>query len=455
MPASSFPAANNLAMIERPWAEPLNVAAGLQGRPGLLCLLSGGGGRARWSYVMAEPVSLDRIDRCASEPFERLRALLGPVSAAGEDCPPFTGGVAGLAAYDLAAPQGDQGADDQAWPDLILARYEAVLAFDHRHRRVLAIGRGADGDAARQRAQQTEGWLESARAPRALSKILAERFEAERPDATYMAAVRDVTGRIAAGEIFQANIARAWSGLLTEGAEPLDFFSRLAAISPAPHAAFWDLGDRALVSNSPETFLTVRDGVVTARPIKGTRPKSPEAARDDSMKAELLASAKDRAENLMIVDLMRNDLSRVCEAGSVTVPELFAVESYPNVHHLVSTVQGRMRNCVDVADLMAAAFPPGSITGAPKHQAMTVIARHETARGPWCGSLFLAGFDGGLDSSVLIRTASLKREGRRWALRTLAGAGIVADSDPAAELAETDAKIAAIREALTTCDDLP
>ena len=164
---------------------------------------------------------------------------------------------------------------------------------------------------------------------------------------------------------------------------------------------------------------------------------------------ELAASAKDRAENLMIVDLMRNDLSRVCPAGAVAAPELFRVETFPNVHHLVSTVTGRLAPGMTAVDLLRAAFPPGSITGAPKVQAMKVIARLEPPRGPYCGSMFWAGVDGAFDSSVLIRTVGLVEDSRGWRFEAPAGAGIVADSDPVLEREETEAKIAALRRALT------
>jgi para-aminobenzoate synthetase component 1 len=164
---------------------------------------------------------------------------------------------------------------------------------------------------------------------------------------------------------------------------------------------------------------------------------------------ELRSSVKDQAENLMIVDLMRNDLSLVADPGSVAVTALFEVESHPTVHHLVSTVTGLARAGIGTVDLLEATFPPGSITGAPKHEAMKVIALHEPPRGAWCGSLFHVEDDGRLTASVLIRTASFDWVGGRWRFRTLAGAGVVADSDPTAELAETDAKIRALREALT------
>ncbi|MEH6664796.1 MAG: anthranilate synthase component I family protein [Brevundimonas sp.] len=442
-------AAPSLVLIEREWLEPLHVAAGLDGVAGRLVLLSDGGPGARWSYVAAEPAGVERASRAEPDPFDRITALLGERAAFSPDAPPFTGGVVGLASYDLGSPGAALAGDDQDWPGLTLARHDAVLAFDHHRRRVIAAGRGEDAERASRAAGRALRWLAGARAPDAAPGPLADSFAPERSGDAYRAAVADVVRRIAAGEIFQANIARAWAGMLAGGAAPFDLFVRLAGASPAPYAAFWELGDHVLASNSPESFLSVRADRITARPIKGTRPRGSTPREDAALKAELLASAKDRAENLMIVDLMRNDLSRVCAPGSVTAPDLFRLETFPNVHHLVSTVQGRLAPHVGPAGVLAATFPAGSITGAPKHQAMRVIAGHETPRGPWCGSLFLAGYDGGLDASVLIRTVALHRRDGRWRFRTLAGAGIVADSDPEAELAETEAKIAGIRAALT------
>lgn len=408
-----------------PWREPLAVAAGLRERDGALALLSDGGRLGRWSFVAADP------DRVVVEPIngtlDRLRD------------PDFADGVVGLLAYDAGARRAT-GPREAVWPDLILARYPSMLAFDHEAREVLAIGRGVDPAIG-------AGWLDLA--------VESERpdppatdFTLEAPGAAYEAAVADVVARIASGELFQANIARAWTGELKAGADPFDVMLRLAGRASA-YGAFWRIGDRAIVSNSPELFVTfdALSGRIETRPIKGTRPRDPDPVRDAALAADLQASAKDRAENLMIVDLMRNDLARAAVAGSVTVERLFEVEPLPTVHHLVSTVSARARPEVGPADLLEATFPPGSITGAPKHQAMKVIAAHEPPRGPWCGSLFHIA-DGRLTASVLIRTAAFEREGEGWRFRTLAGAGIVADSDPASELAETDAKIRALREAL-------
>ena len=427
---------NAVVIRSHPWVEPLHVVAGLGGGDGVLALMSDGGPGGRWSHVGAEPdrVSVGSVNEAA--PFEVLRD------------PAFGPGTVGLAAYDAGARPAT-GRREAVWPDLMLARYPALLSFDHHERSVHIIGRGvtqADAEAAAVRA---EDWLSGARRP-ALRPAPAETFEAEASEGVYRAAVADVVSRIAAGELFQANIARAWSGVLKSDADPFNVFLRLQQGRASPFGAYWRIGGRALASNSPELFLAfdAATGRIEARPIKGTRPRAADPVQDAAQAADLLASAKDRAENLMIVDLMRNDLARASLPGSVRVETLFAVESHPTVHHLVSTVTARAARGVTPADLLEATFPPGSITGAPKHQAMKVIAGHEPPRGPWCGSLFLIEADGGLTASVLIRTASFELTDNGWRFRTLAGAGIVADSDPEAECAETDAKISALRDAL-------
>ena len=426
------------------WIEPLAVAAGLNRCEGALALLAGAGDPTahggRWSFVGCEPdrVFVGAVDDAA--PFEALRH------------PDFSGGgVVGLMSYDAGARPAT-GPRGEIWPDLMLARYPALLAFDHAGREVLAVGRGADAVEAKEQARRAAGWRAEALASSTPSAPAAA-FAGEAAPEAYEAAVADVVARIGAGELFQANIARAWSGRLEAGRDPFEVFARLSAERGAAYGAFWRLGDRALVSNSPELFLTFdpATGRIETRPIKGTRPRHADPARDAELAAALAASAKDRAENLMIVDLMRNDLARAAIPGSVRVERLFEVESHPTVHHLVSTVTAMTRPGVGAAEVLKATFPPGSITGAPKHQAMRVIAGHEAPRGPWCGSLFglgLAG-EGALTASVLIRTASFDLDGIGWRFRALAGAGIVADSDPRAERAETEAKIRALKEALT------
>lgn len=418
-----------------PWRDPLEVAAGLAHREGGLCLLSDGSAHGRLSWVGADPDLIRTEPIATGQPFEALQA-------AG-----MHQGLVGLIAYDAGArpATGDRMPAAGNWPDLILARYPALLRFDHQTRRVHAIGIGQDAE--RQAGRAAE-WLDGAQ-PVGASPPPSEDFAEEGAAADYRRSVADVVARIGLGELFQANVARGWTGRLRQGADPFDVFARLAN-GPAPYGAFWRIGGRALVSNSPELFLLFDpiSGRMETRPIKGTRPRRPDPKADAALATELAESAKDRAENLMIVDLMRNDLARVSEPGSVSVERLFAVESFETVHHLVSTVTGRARAGVRAAEVLEATFPPGSITGAPKHQAMKVIADHEPPRGPWCGSLFLLDERGRMTASVLIRTASFWREAGGWRWRTLAGAGITADSDPDAELAETEAKISAMRNAL-------
>jgi para-aminobenzoate synthetase component 1 len=426
----------SVARLEAPWRDPVDALAPFADEPWAALLFSGRGG---WSYLLRQPDAVG----------EDLPDLLGPLQAAGDD-PPFQGGVLGLATYELSAqiePTAPQGRDPD-WPDLSLARYPALIAFHADDRRLVAVGRGADPAQAETRARSALAWLEAPAPPPAAAGPLTGRVEAAVPRDRHAAAVAETVERIAAGEIFQANLARPWRGRLAPGRTPFDLFRRLARSSPASYAAYLRLPGRAVVSNSPERFLSVRGDRVETWPIKGTRPRGPDPAADEALARELLSSAKDRAENLMIVDLMRNDLARVCVPGSVEVPELARLRTYANVHHLVSRVRGRLAAGATAWDAFLAAFPPGSITGAPKLQAMKVIAAHEPPRGPYCGSLFWAGFDGALEASVLIRTVALVDEPAGWRFEARAGGGVVADSDPVAETAETEHKISAILAAL-------
>jgi len=430
------------------WRDPVEVLSAFADEPFAVGLISGGAG-GRWSYVARDPDATLRLSPDdPRDPFAALAELAGPAQPRLPDGPPFQGGVVGLAAYELGDRVEALGLPRQPnWPDLAAARYPGLLAFDHQARQVFAIGRGEDEAGAQARARAALAWLDTPPHPASQGPLTAGLVEGD--GEAYEAAVADVVTRIRAGEIFQANVARAWTGELSAGVRPFDLLARLAAQSAAPFAAYLRLPGLALVSNSPERFLQVRGRQALTQPIKGTRPRGADPAQDAAFAAELLASEKDRAENLMIVDLMRNDLARVCAPGSVRVPALFALETYANVHHLVSTVTGRLAEGRGAADLLAAAFPPGSITGAPKVQAMKVIASLETPRGPYCGSLFWLGFDGDLDSSVLIRTAACVESAAGWRIEARAGAGLVEGSDPVAEREETAAKIAAIARALT------
>ncbi len=441
--------------IEAEWREPVQILAGFADEPFALGLLSGGGGpRGRWSYVARAPdkiLILSAADK--RNPFEALAELLGGPAPAVPEGPPFQGGVAGLCAYELGDRIEALGLERlEDWPDLARARYPALLAFDHERDRIIAIGRGEDDVQAAARAREALTWLDQPAPAAALAGPLASEM-ADEPPERYEAAVADVVERISRGEIFQANIARRWRGRLRPKARPFDLLQRLIAQSPAPFAAYLRLPGQAVVSNSPERFVRVSaDGRrlrVETRPIKGTIRRGRTPQEDQALAGALAASAKDQAENLMIVDLMRNDLARVCSPGKVKTPKLFEVETFANVHHLVSVVEGELAPGRTAVDLLHATFPPGSITGAPKVQAMRVIAGLEAPRGPFFGSMILLGFDGSLDSSVLIRTVALTEDQGGWRFEARAGGGIVADSEPIAEREETDAKFAALQQALT------
>ena len=258
-----------------------------------------------------------------------------------------------------------------------------------------------------------------------------------------MRAVQRVIDYIYAGDVFQVNLSQRLLAAARDDAVAL--YRRLRRCNPAPFAGYFDLGEFQIVSASPERFLRVSDREVETRPIKGTRPRTGDPAIDRAAEAELLASEKDRAENVMIVDLLRNDLARVCEARSVRVGQLCGVEAYQHVLHLVSSVHGRLRDGRSPIDLLRAAFPGGSITGAPKIRAMEIIAELEpTARGAYCGSLGYLGFDGSMDLSILIRTITA---GRGW-WQFPVGGGIVADSIPEQEYEETWHKAEGLLRAL-------
>lgn len=439
----------HVAFFTAPWREPVWALAPFRDEAYACALVTGGAGR--WSYLLRAPdATLALSEKDPADPFAALTELVGPRQPSHPEGPPFQGGVVGLGAYELGDRVEGLGLARTDWPDLTCAHYPSLLAFDHHVRQVVAVGRGETEAKAKARAADALTWLD-ATTPDSVEPVGPLCTDLIASDANaYEAAVAQVVERILSGEIFQANIARAWTGRLAAGVDPFDLFVRLRQQSPAPFSAYWRLPGRALVSNSPERFLKLDpSGAIQTQPIKGTRPRGRDAAEDRALAAELLASDKDRAENLMIVDLMRNDLARVAPPGSVRAPTLFAVESFANVHHLVSTVTARLAPGRGVADLLRASFPPGSITGAPKVQAMKVIAQLESPRGPYCGSLFWAGVDGAFDSSVLIRTVALVEDGQGWRLEARAGAGIVADSDPRGERRETEAKIAALKMALT------
>ena len=284
----------------------------------------------------------------------------------------------------------------------------------------------------------------TSRAERFPAPELGRGIQSTFPAAGYREAVRRVVEYIRAGDIFQANLSQRFSAPFE--AHPWALYRALRAGSPAPFSAYLQHDDHAVVSHSPERFLRLdRAGWVETRPIKGTRPRGRSLATDHELVDALLKSEKDRAEHVMIVDLLRNDLSRVSSPGTIRCDELMALESYPSVHHLVSTVTGHLAPGQGAADLIRATFPGGSITGAPKLRAMEIITELEpTARGVYCGAIGIWREDDALDLSIAIRTALVRDAQVSWS----AGGGIVADSDPEAEYQETLDKARGIAKAI-------
>jgi len=278
--------------------------------------------------------------------------------------------------------------------------------------------------------------------------IVAPRLELREEDPErFLEAVRRALAYIGAGEIYQANLSRRWWGESSAAIDPVALYARLRAVNPSPFAALLRHGNFAVVSSSPERLFSIRGDELSTRPIAGTRPRGGSPEEDAALVRSLLGNEKERAEHVMLVDLERNDLGRVCRGGSVRVDETMAIETYAHVHHIVSNVVGRLRANVSPVDVIRAVFPGGTITGCPKVRCMQIIAELEgVGRGAYTGSIGYLNRDGSGDCNILIRTITV--EGARFALR--AGAGIVADSDPALELAETRAKAQGMLRAVGT-----
>jgi para-aminobenzoate synthetase component 1 len=456
--------------------DPAEAAARFAGLPLPLLLESSlrSESLGRYSYLAADPWlvlrskgdALERhsaggIERGTGDPFAALASALSQHALeALPGLPPFQAGAAGYLAYDLChhlerlpSPR----FDDLDLPDMCLGLYDWVIAWDHLAGRAWLFSSGLplrDGGERSARAEaRARGVRERLAAPvPALAAPARDRGAPSLRGAgprtaavsgmpgvvstfsreEYLRAVERTREYVLAGDIFQANLSQRLEAALAE--HPFALYARLRRRNPAPFAAYFDCGDAVVVSASPERFLRLSGDCVETRPIKGTSPRGFNPRHDSALGVALTESEKDRAENVMIVDLLRNDLSKVCRDHTVEVPELCRVERYATVHHLVSTVVGRLRPGLGPVDLLRATWPGGSISGAPKVRAMEVIAELEpTRRGVYTGSLGYFSFGGAVDTNIAIRTFVVK--GGRACFQ--AGGGIVADSDPAREYEET------------------
>lgn len=407
----------------------------------------------RYSFLSCDPFEVHQGNDLellgwSLETFNCARAIA--------ELPPFQGGAMGIWSYDLARSLEAIPStlhNEFKLPTMCVGFYDVVLAFDHASDRSWLISQGfpelASGRRqlrARERAEQFQRLLAEKKAsnvaaPRETKKLveLAPQFPTRYDGVTsnfdetaYLKTVERIIEYIHAGDAFQVNLAQRL--LAKSTTDSVSLYLRLREQNAAPFAGYFDLGSHQIVSASPERFLKVRDRRVEARPIKGTRGRSATPEADLFSGAELLASAKDLAENVMIVDLMRNDLSRVCKDDSVVVSKLCGLETYEFVQHLVSVVEGQLDERQSPIDLLRLTFPGGSITGAPKVRAMEIIAELEpTARGAYCGSLGYVGFDGAMDLSILIRTITASDGWWQFPV----GGGIVSNSSPTEEYEET------------------
>jgi len=419
-------------------------------------------GRGRYAYIAADPFRVitakdaTLIDGVAvsGDPFQVLEAELKKFRYRNDETlPPFQGGAVGFFGYELGRhleklpkPR-TLGLDVQ---DMVVGLYDTVAAFDTLTKKAWIIAANVEipgRPSAEARAEAMALKIETTARLAAVDWTPVGTWRPEVSQTQFEEMVIRAIGYIHAGDIFQANLTQRLLADLPAGLSPFMLYRRLRLLSPAPFAAYLNIGEgAAIASASPERFLELTtDGGVATRPIKGTRPRGRTEFEDKRLARDLMQSEKDQAENLMIVDLLRNDLSRVCRLGSVNVSELACLESFANVHHLVSEIRGTLFPNVGPVDLLRATFPGGSITGAPKIMAKEIINELEPSRrGPYCGAIGWIGFDGAMDSSIVIRTLVIK-DGQVVAQ---AGGGIVADSEPQAEYLEAMDKAWALLQSL-------
>ena len=417
------------------------------------------GGDGRYDVIAADPYCriVTRGEHTAVErrgatlatssepPLEILRAQLGPHGARPSGLP-FAGGAIGYLSYDLGRRFERLPATaiaDLEMPDVAVGLYDWAAIVDHHDRRAWLVGAGRDpqtfADWQALAARFTAARGSPPGAPfRVLSRVISS-FDRT----SYGAAFDRIQDYIRRGDCYQVNLTQRFSARCAGDA--WHAYLRLRAINPAPFSAYLDLPYGKVLSSSPERFIEVRGTRVRTKPIKGTRPRAAEPAADRGNADALRNSAKDRAENVMIVDLLRNDLGRSCAPGSISATKLFDVESFASVHHLVSTVEGTLASGKDALDVLAGAFPGGSLTGAPKVRAMQIIEEVEPyRRGVYCGCIGYVGFDGDMEMNIAIRT--LVQQGDH--IYAWAGGGIVADSNVDAEYQESFDKAAAMLEVL-------
>ncbi len=445
---------------------PVTAYAKLRGKGPAFLLESVEGGEnvSRYSFIGCNPRKIFSAKPGEADPLAALeRELAGhrPVSTPG--LPPFTGGAVGYLGYEFihsverTVPLAAR--DELGVPMMWFMLCDSVLAFDRAHQTMRLIVNAHVGDDAG--AAYDAACVELRRMQAALAQpsplapaTLAETGSVQVPAGNFTKEafenmVEDSKEFIRAGDIFQIVLSQRFSREFTRS--PLDLYRALRTVNPSPYMFLLEAGDFSLVGASPEVHVRLTGRKVEIRPIAGTRPRGQTAAEDATLERELLADMKERAEHLMLVDLARNDIGRVCDYGSVKVPDFMIIERYSHVMHIVSQVEGQLAPKRSAFDLMRATFPAGTVSGAPKIRAMQLIAEKEgTQRGSYAGALGYFSYNGNLDSCITLRTALIK-DGK---VHIQAGAGVVADSVPAAEYQETISKASALFKAITLADKL-
>jgi para-aminobenzoate synthetase component I len=419
------------------YAEPFALARRLKGQTALTLLESTRRHEflGRYSYLAVNPAM-----SIVNATLEQVEAHLNANARSHVDgLPPYQGGLAGFVSYDFGRtlePKARIAAHAEIAPGMILQAYDTVISFDHLQERAWIV---ADHELS---IDALEVLLKGK--PAATGSHLVSDFASNMTRPQYEAAVQKTIDYILDGDIFQANITQCWSATKPANFDPYGFYKVLRQRNPGTFQALLDYADATVISSSPERLISFDGTTIEARPIKGTRRHDHDASRDAALIAELLASRKDRAENVMIVDLLRNDLSRVSKPGTVRVPVLCGLETYANVHHLVSVVTGELRHDMSQVDVFRAVFPGGSITGAPKIRAMEIIDELEgMGRGIYCGAIGYFGYSGHCDFNIAIRTVQIAQD----VIRVQGGGGITARSHPPSEYDESVLKVKRIMEA--------
>ena len=415
------------------------------------------GGRARFDILVAQPIATllthgayttitDATGQrnSADDPFELLRKQIGePIS--NEADVPFCGGAVGYWGYDLARGRIKLTASDRVperTPDMAVGIYDWAILIDHQKQEACLVSQLRAAETARRLPEILARLQGEQRKYKNDFRVCSE-VRANFSRSEYDAAFEKIHDYLIAGDCYQVNLAQRFTAKASGNA--LHAYLTMREMVPAPYSAFLNLPQLQIISVSPERFLQVREGRVETKPIKGTRQRGTDVRHDELLKEDLRNNPKDRAENLMIVDLLRNDLSKSCEVGSVKVKNLFEVESYANVHHLVSTITGKLASGKDALSLLRDCFPGGSITGAPKKRAMEIIDQLEPQRrGIYCGSIGYLGWDGNMDSNITIRTLIYSH----GEIHCSVGGGIVADSRAEDEYQETLHKAAGMLKML-------